>query len=133
MSVEANRPLIERVFAAMAQGDSRPLVEAMADDFTWTVMGRGSWARTYAGKASVLKDLFGQLRERIEGRIKLKPERVYGDGDTVVVEAVGDNVTRDGRRYDNRYCLVIRMAGGKMAALREYMDTELVAEVLGPV
>jgi ketosteroid isomerase-like protein len=126
-----NRRLIEDIFAALAEGDSRPLVEAMDDDFAWTVMGRNPWAGTYSGKAVVLGELLAALRGRIDGRIRLRAERIFADGDHVIVEALGDNQTKDGRRYDNRYCMVIRVQDGRLKALKEYMDTELVAEVLG--
>jgi ketosteroid isomerase-like protein len=58
-------------------------------------------------------------------------QRVLADEDMVVVEARGDNVTRDGVRYDNSYCLLFRLSEGKVRAVVEYMDTELVTAALG--
>ena len=106
-------------------------VEAMADDFRWTISGNGRWSHSYQGKQAVLTELFPALRERIEGRIKMIPQRILGDGEHVVVEARGDNITKAGQRYDNSYCFVFRVAGGKLAEVTEYMDTELVTAALG--
>src|SRR4029077_12896392 len=131
MGTAENKQLLQDVFAATARGDSRPLVEAMADDFRWTISGNGRWSRTYDGKQAVLAELFPVLRERIEGRVKMIPQRILGDGNHVVVEARGDNVTKTGQRYDNSYCFVFRVAGGKLAEVTEYMDTELVTPALG--
>ena len=50
----------------------------------------------------------------------------------MVVECRGKVTTKAGRRYDNRYCWVCRLAGGKIVSLTEYMDTELVAQALEP-
>jgi ketosteroid isomerase-like protein len=131
MSTEENRRLLQRVFEALAVGDSRPFVDAMADAFRWTIQGTTSWSRTYDGKEAVLRELFPALRARIDGRIRTAARRFIADGDYVVVEAYGDNVTRDGRRYDNAYCYVFRVAGGQLQALTEYLDTELVTTALG--
>src|SRR6185295_2116921 len=87
-------------------------VETMAEDFRWTIAGNGKWSRTY-DKQAVLNDLFPALRSRIEGRIKMISQRFIADGDYVVVEARGDNITRAGAPYNNSYCFVFRLAGGK--------------------
>ena len=53
------------------------------------------------------------------------------DGDVVVVQARGQNRTKDGRDYRNDYCFVIQMKDGQIARIEEYSDTQLIAEVLG--
>ena len=130
MGTPENKQLLQDIFAATARGDSRPLVETMAEDFRWTIAGNGRWSRTY-DKPAVLSELFPALRARIEGRIKMIPQRVIADGDYVVAEARGDNVTKAGAPYNNSYCFVFRLAGGKLAEVTEYMDTELVTAALG--
>ena len=131
MGTAENKQLLQDIFAETAQGNSRPLVDAMADDFHWIISGNGRWSRRYEGKQAVLTELFPVLRERIEGRIKMIPQRILGDGDYVVVEARGDNVTKAGGRYDNSYCFVFRLAGGKLVEVTEYMDSELVTATIG--
>ncbi len=65
------------------------------------------------------------------GRAPL-PQRFIADGDIVVVEAKGDNVTPEGVRYDNDYCLVFRLESGKIKEIREYCDSVLTEKALGP-
>jgi hypothetical protein len=131
MGSAENKQLMQDVFAEFAKANSRPLVDAMADEFCWTISGNGRWSRTYEGKQAVLTELFPALRERIAGRIKMSAQRVLADGDHVVVEARGSNVTKAGVPYNNSYCFVCRFAGGKLVELTEYMDTELVTAALG--
>jgi uncharacterized protein len=38
--------------------------------------------------------------------------------------------TKNGKPYNNEYCYVIRLAGGQMRELTEYLDTALVERVL---
>jgi ketosteroid isomerase-like protein len=131
MSTVENKQIVQGIFAELAQGNSRPLVESMAEDFCWTVTGSNRWSGTYKGKEAVLNDLLGQLRARIEGRIKTIAHRFIAEDDYVVVEARGNNTTKDGRPYNNAYCFVIRLSEGKLREITEYMDTELVSAVLG--
>jgi uncharacterized protein len=131
MTALENKQLLEHIFGELAQGNSAPFVESMADDLRWTVMGRTKWSRTFEGKQSVLKDLFAPLRARIADRIRTVPQRFIAEGDHVVVEARGNNTTTTGLLYNNAYCFVIRVADGKLREIREYMDTELVTSALG--
>ncbi len=131
MSTAENKELLQRIFDGLDQGNSRPLVDAMDDDFTWTVSGTTKWSRRYEGKRAVLDQLFAALRERIDGRIRNTAHRFIAEGDYVVVEARGQNRTRDGKPYENQYCFVFRLGDGKLQEVTEYMDTLLVATVLG--
>ena len=126
-----NKQLIHYVFAELADGNSQPFLAHMADDVRWVITGRSAWSRAWEGKEAVVDDLFALLRERIAGRIKIVPQHLVADGDYVVVEARGANVTRDGSRYDNAYCWVIRLADGQIKELREYADTAFMTSALG--
>ena len=69
--------------------------------------------------------------DRIDGRITTIPDRFIADGDYVVVEAHGSNTTKSGKPYNNHYCFVFRIDGGKLKEVTEYLDTELVTTALG--
>ncbi|MGC1597672.1 MAG: nuclear transport factor 2 family protein, partial [Candidatus Acidiferrales bacterium] len=91
-----NKQLLQRIFEELSKGNSEPFVASMADDFRWTVTGTTKWSRTYEGKQSVLVELFGPLRARIDGRIRTTAHRLIAEGDYVVVEARGSNTTKRG-------------------------------------
>jgi uncharacterized protein len=131
MSATENKQLVQEIFAALAEGNSRPLVDAMADDFRWTVTGTTKWSKTYSGKQAVLTELFGALRSRIAGHICTIPDRIIAEDDYAVVEAHGNNTTIAGKPYNNRYCFVFRLSGRKLKEVTEYLDTELVTTTLG--
>jgi uncharacterized protein len=132
-----NKKLIEEIFAAAGNPDSaardRALFTAsLADDVTWTVMGQYSWSRTFRGKDAILNDLLGHVRSQLVDRGRTVAHRFIAEGDYVVVEAKGDNLTRSGMRYDNDYCLVYRLEDGKIKEIREYCDSVLTEQALGP-
>jgi uncharacterized protein len=137
MNVSAsNKKLIEQIFAAAADPDpavrDRTLfIASLADDAKWVVTGQYSWSRTFTGKQSILNDLHGHVRSLLAERTRTIAYRFIADGDYVVVEAKGDNVTKEGARYDNDYCLVYRLDNGKITEIREYCDSVLTERALG--
>lgn len=136
MSTTENKKLIEEIFAAAANPDpaarDRALfIASLADDATWTVTGQYSWSRTFAGKDAILNDLHAHVRSLLVERTRTIAHRFIADGDYVVVEAKGDNLTKAGIRYDNDYCLVFHLADGKIKEIREYCDSVLTEKALG--
>ncbi|SED20159.1 hypothetical protein SAMN04489727_6862 [Amycolatopsis tolypomycina] len=130
MSAADNKQLLETAFAAWATGDIRPLLAAMADDVTWTVSGHNSWSGSFRGKDSVRRDLLGPLGAQFDGTYTSTASRFVAEDDVVVVETQGSVATKTGQRYDNKYCFVFRVEEGRIREITEYMDTQLVAEVL---
>jgi ketosteroid isomerase-like protein len=120
------KQVVRAAVSGLHAGDGRPFTEALADDVTWTVMGDTPWSKSYHGKKVVLDTLLEPLVGRIDGPYRMLPHRFIAEGALCVVEGKGQNLLRDGRRYDNTYCWVCRVENGKIRELTEYMDTDLV-------
>jgi ketosteroid isomerase-like protein len=131
MSATENKKLMEEIFAGVADGNSALFVESLDDDVVLYVTGQYSWSRTFKGKTSVLRDLYGHVRTLVEPGARTIAQRFIADGDYVVVEAKGDMITKKGVRYDNNYCMVYRLSNGKIVEIREYNDSQLCERVLG--
>ncbi len=127
----ANKQLVQHMFNELANNNPRPLLDGMADDFRFVIIGSTKWSRAYEGKQVVLDELFAPLMAAIDGRLRNTPVRFIADGDFVVVETRGSNRTKRGMDYNNTYCNVLRLEGGKLKEWTEYSDTQLVAAVLG--
>ena len=133
----SNKKLIEQIYAAAghpdpAMRDRALFVASLAEDVKWVVTGQYSWSRTFTGKQSILNDLHGHVRSRLVARGRTIAHRFIADGDIVAVEAKGNNLTKEGQRYDNDYCLVFRFDGGRIKEIREYCDSVLTEKALGP-
>lgn len=129
---ETNRHLIERIFGQLAQGNGRALVDAMDEDFCWTLTGSSTWSGTWRGKQAVREQLLAPLFAQFEGTYTNTAERVIADGEHVAVLCRGHVGTKAGRRYDNQYCFVFRVVDGRLKEVVEYLDTALVDAVLQP-
>jgi len=132
MSAPENKQLMERIFAGLSIGDRGPFRDAMAEDFSWTIIGSTDWSRTYRGKQAVGDQLIAPLFAQFADTYTNTAERLIAEDDFVVVECRGRVSTRSGRRYDNTYCYVVRLADGKLQELTEYCDTELISSALDP-
>jgi uncharacterized protein len=126
----SNKLFIEHIFAELAKGNRRPFADAMAEDFCWIITGSTAWSRTYRGKAAVRAELIEPLFAQFAGEYSNSAQRFIADEDHVVVQCRGKVMTKRGEAYNNSYCYVIRLAGGQMRELTEYMDTALIERVL---
>ncbi|HEV7765290.1 MAG TPA: nuclear transport factor 2 family protein [Thermoanaerobaculia bacterium] len=126
-----NKDLIRVAFDELSNGNSRALLDLMADDVTWRVMGTTPWSRTYVGKTSVIYDLLRPLGAQLVDRYRASAERVLSDGEFVIVQAIGNATTKLGVPYNNEYCFVYRFEDGLIREVTEYLDTALLLNALG--
>jgi uncharacterized protein len=126
-----NKALLQSIYAALADGDGAPFVAAMDEDFSWTIAGVSPWSRRWAGREVVRQQLLRPLFQRFATRYRSHAQRFIADGDHVVVQCRGEVQTHAGDAYDNDYCMVFRLQGGRLKEVTEYMDTDLACRVLG--
>jgi uncharacterized protein len=131
MSSPDNKQAVVNAYASMAAGNPAPDLDLLSDDVSITMFGDHRFARTFKGKRDIHDNLFGPIREVLDGTIRMNLTNVTAENDTVIVEAKGEARTRDGRSYRNTYCFVLTLANGKITESREYMDTQLVKATFG--
>jgi uncharacterized protein len=132
MHTRTNKQIVEEIFDELGRGNGRPFLDAMADDFRWTIKGTTAWSRTYAGKETVRSELLAPLFAQFDGAYSNRATRIICDGDTVAVECQGSVITKSGKPYCNSYCYILEMADSRFKSLTEYLDTALVEAALEP-
>jgi ketosteroid isomerase-like protein len=132
MSAADNKKLIQQVYKDSASRSGTTFADSLAEDAVWIVTGQYSWAREFRGREAIQNGLLGHLRSLLAARPRTVAFNFIAEGDYVVVEARGDNVTTAGVRYDNQYCIVWRIEDGRIKQIKEYCDSALVERVLGP-
>ena len=132
MSTEANKKLVQQVYADSASRSGTTFADHLADDASWVVTGQYSWSHEFKGRDAIQNGLMEHFRSFFAERPRSVAFNFIAEGDYVVVEARGDNVTRAGLRYDNQYCMVWRIEHDKIKLIKEYCDSTLVERVLGP-
>ena len=132
MGASENKQIVRNNFEQLALGNGAPLLDSLADDVQWTIIGTTKLSQTFKGKQAVIDELLVPFREAlVDGHIHIHVENLLADGDFVVVQGRGEAMTKRGVAYNNTYCWVYRFEGGKIKALTEYLDTELVTRAFG--
>jgi len=128
MSATENKQLMERSTPALPTRCTL-FIQSLADDVSWCVTGQNKWSHTSreAGGAQTA----GYFSVAAGTRSRTVRNRFIADGDFVVVEAAGDNLTKTGVRYDNEYCMVFRWSNRQDRRDQEYCDSALVERALG--
>jgi hypothetical protein len=132
MTTEANKRLVQQVYKDSASRSGTTFADNLAEDACWIVTGDYSWSHEFRGRDAIQNGLMGHFRSFFAERPRTVAFNFIADGDYVVVESRGDNVTKAGLRYDNHYCLVWRIENGCIREIKEYCDSAMVERVLGP-
>ncbi|MEW6210715.1 MAG: nuclear transport factor 2 family protein [Acidobacteriota bacterium] len=131
MNASDNKRLMQEIFSGLSKGDGRLFLDALADDFCWTLIGTTRWSKTYRGKQAVQTELLRPLFSKFADRYTNTAHRFIAEDDYIVVECRGKVTTIEGKPYNNTYCWVCRLEDGKLRELTEYCDTQLIVEALG--
>jgi uncharacterized protein len=103
MSSADNKKLVQQIYMDSAARSGTTFADNLAEEVCWVVTGQHSWSQTVSGRDAVLNGLMGHFRSLIAGRPRTVAYNFIAEGDDVVVEIKGDNVTKTGVRYDNDY------------------------------
>lgn len=131
MGTAENKQVVRDFYDAGARGDLDACLALLADDITWTNIGSTKFSGTYSGKKAIVEELLGPLFSQLKAGISSQVERLTAESDIVVAQASGTAETLDSTPYNNTYCQVIRIRDGKIAEVKEYMDTALIDSVFG--
>jgi ketosteroid isomerase-like protein len=122
--------LLRHVYEELSRGDPAPLIRALAEDVSWTIIGSTPLSGTYQGKQAVMEGLFGGLRERLATPVVFTIHRVIEDAQYAVLVASGEAISITGRPYNNSYCIVAHVVDGRLVEMTDYIDTDLIMRAL---
>jgi uncharacterized protein len=128
MGAAENKELIRKMFA---ESPGETFLNTLADDVKWTIIGTGKYSTTFNGKQDLIARLLGPLGAQIEGHMTITPFNLIADGEYVAMQSNGKAMSKNGVPYNNTYCHVFRIVGGKVKEVTEYLDTELVTRCFG--
>jgi ketosteroid isomerase-like protein len=117
---------VRSLFSGLENGDGAGFFAHVADDVDWMVEGTHPLAGHYHSKAEFRAHTFDKLHKVLPGGAELHVTHLVTSGDWAVVELQSMATAKNGLRFDNRYCWVVRFAGGKIVEVRAYLDSALV-------
>lgn len=132
MSAEQNKKLIQDAFAAWRTGNARAFFNLLADDVRWTIIGATPLSRTYTSKREFIEGAVKPMGEKLTMPLLPAVLDVIADGDKVVVTWEGRSAATNGVLYNQSYCWVLKLTGGRISEGTAYLDTELVSSLWEP-
>jgi len=101
------------------------LLDALADDLHWWVLGHGTLSRAlFEEEQRAINDIWA-------GPMTLKITGITAEGNRVAVEAEIENDFRDGRHYHQHSHFLFVVHDGKIREFKIYHDTKHAAESFG--
>jgi uncharacterized protein len=110
-----NAALVRRIFAAFAGGDARVLVEGIAEDAVWRVIGTASVSREYRGRNEIF-ELFRLTRRLTDGTYRSHLLWALAD-DAHAVAVYRATGARLGRTLDIEQVLTITVRNGRWSEI----------------
>jgi ketosteroid isomerase-like protein len=119
--------IVKDFFAAMGRGDKQGLLALSAEDIEWIIPGE-NWplAGTHRGHAG-LADLLQKASEMLEISYPEPPEFVAQGDRVLVVGFATGRIKATNRTFEAHFVFAITVRNGKLANIREYIDTQALA------
>ena len=120
-----NRQVLERYVAALQGEDPQILREFFAEDASWTLhAGQLPMSGTWVGRDRIMDGFFATAMSHYEpGSVEIEVTAMIAQDDQDVLQWTSRAQTRDGRPYENGCIGAFTIRDGRIAAVREYMDT----------
>ncbi len=125
-----NADTVRQIFSPLESGDGEKFFECVAEDVDWTVEGTHPLAGHYQSKQEFYSHTFARLNTLLQEGTQLHVQNVLTDGDWAVVELRSYAFAKNGMRFDNRYCWVVRFNDTMIVEVRAYLDSALVQQLI---
>ena len=126
--IERNKEIAKKFFVSMSNGDIAAIIDSYAEDVKIYTMGN-TLISGVSDKARA-KEFAGSVLGAFPQGIRFVVHNLTAEGDRVAIEAESFATHVSGKPYNNKYHFFMRLRDGLITEFKEYMDTEMVTEVL---
>ena len=131
MGIAENKQVVRGFIEALSSGNLKAIDTALADDATWWLSGSLPVSGTHRGKKGIFEGFLAKAAPLFQpGSLAIEVRNTIAEGDCVAVEWIARGKTAKGKSYENYYHIMFEVKGGKIQAVREYVDTLYAKEVL---
>ena len=117
-----NRSLVEAGFAAWRAGTGSPY-DLLADNASWTIVGKSDVARTYVSREAFMRDVIRPFNARMREGLRPTIRNLHADGDDVIIFFDASGIARDGETYENTYAWLWEMRDGRVVKAHAFFDS----------
>ena len=126
--IERNKQVARTFFDALSRSDVQGILAVYSDDIKVHTMGHtlisGVFDKAHIAMAA------SRVLDAFPKGITFTVKVMTAEDDRVAIEAESKAVHVSGKPYANQYHFLMRLRDGKITEFKEYMDTEMVTDVL---
>jgi uncharacterized protein len=128
-----NEALVRDFFAQLNAENLEAIRAMLTEDAAWLPQARDMpGAGSYRGRNIIVDEFLKPIRGLFEpGSPSNRIVSMAANGPLVLVETHGTGKLRDGRPYENRYAWAFEIRSGKIAEIREYLDSYYIVRLFG--
>ena len=128
-----NEALVRNFFAKLNAEDLEGIRAMLTDTAAWLPQAKDMpGAGSYRGRDVIVDEFLRPIRGLFErGSPSNEILSLAASGSLVLVETHGTGKLKDGRPYDNRYAWAFEIRDGKIAEIREYLDSYYIVRLFG--
>ncbi len=130
MDIEQNKAVAKQFYERFTANDITGVMATMTEDATFWILGKAATGRVTGefSKPQIEKVFTGMLA-RLKSGLKMDVQSCIAEGDQVALQVTSYGELKDGRVYDQQYHAWMQIRDGKIAKVREYLDTLHVEQV----
>lgn len=125
---QANKRFVADFLRDVGRGDAESLRAAYAEDGQLETMGRTLISGRFTRDEVVMAAQ--RIFDIFPDGVRFEILAMTAEEDRVAVEAKSHAVHVSGRPYSNHYHFLFRLRDGKIVKMQEFMDTELVTDII---
>jgi hypothetical protein len=128
-----NEAVVRKFFQLLNAEELEGLRALLTEDAAWLPQARDMpGAGDYRGRNVIVDDFLKPIRGLFErGSPSNRILSMASNDALVLVETHGTGKLADGRPYDNRYAWAFEIRDGKVAVIREYLDSYYIVRMFG--
>ena len=125
--------VVRKFFELLNAEDLEGVRALLSEDAAWIPQARDMpGAGEYRGRNVIVDTFLKPIRAMFApGSPSNRILSLASNGELVLVETHGTGHLKDGRPYDNRYAWAFEVRDGKVAMIREYLDSYYIVRLFG--
>lgn len=125
MSIEQNKQFVTQFLAKFGRADIKSVLGDMSEDCTWWIGGKPELFPLAGTKSKAeMAELLGSLVPPMKNGLEMRLKAMTAEGERVAAEVESYGENPDGSIYNNEYHFLFVIRDGKMAQVKEYLDTQ---------
>ncbi len=125
-----NKKLVSDFFSHFSNGNIDEAFALVSENASWWVPGDLPFSGTKT-KAEYLQ-VVGAIQSGFPNGLKLEVTSMIAEGNKIAVEVASHGDHANGKTYANQYHFLITIENGEMVAVKEYMDTLHLFQLIQP-